>query len=161
MGYRRRQWVEDGLLVEDRSVRKHYKRLVRDSWNAAILARVAFKEADLVRTDKWAKQAALIATKALIYSRGFKPTYEMDFSESRQYCYDTFSIWGDEAFTRASIIGEFLPISEEMAEDKMSLFARTPRGAAEIVTMVESRISIENSPPRPINPHCPPITRYF
>ncbi len=159
----RRQWIADELVVEAPEVSEAYKPLITEAWDCVITARSAFLQKDWERTDRWAREACRTVAKALVYSRGYRPAGDFPVEIVRDYLFDTFGVMGDEVFTRAGLVGEFLPLPEDLEERHCRLFEKSVASASEMVALVECHIAAEKRPPEPRDPHVcyPPRRTYY
>ena len=159
----RREWIAEGLVVEAPERAEAYKPQITEAWDCVINARAAFLRGDWVNTDRWSREACVTASKALVFSRGFEPSGDWPVRMARDYIFDTFGVMGDEVFTRAELVGEFLPMVLEVDESRHSLFEKTVAASSEMVALIECHIAVEKRPPEPRDPHVcyPPKRQYY
>jgi hypothetical protein len=159
----RRRWIEDGLVVEAPEMADTWRQHISDAWDCVVTSRAAFLREDWEETDRWSREACRTAVEALLFSRGWKPAVDFCGQIARDYCFDTFGVMGNQVFTRAELVGEFLPISWEVDEHRKRLFEKTVAAASELVALVECHIAVEKMPPPPPDPHVkyPRPRRYY
>ena len=145
----RRRWIEDGLVQEAPHMTEAYKPYVSEAWGCVTRARESFMAKDWEKLDFWSRLACTIGATAMCYSRGYEPAREFDVRLARDYCFDTFGTSGDEVFTRAEIVGEFLPVDYEIDESRHRLFEKSLASTSELVALIECHIAAEKRPPEP------------
>jgi hypothetical protein len=141
----RRSLADEGLICEDPSVRGKYQPAMAQAWECACKVRTALADRDWERADRFARKAATTATEALLYSRGYRPVRQLTIDDACDYCSESFGIRTRDLFTRARIIGEFLPLSDDLDDDKLSFTKRAMIGSSEVVALVECKISVEQA----------------
>lgn len=160
----RRKWIADNLVVEAPELANQYQPYITEAWDCVIASRKAFLASDWEGTDRWARQACHTAALALLFSRGYRPAGDFPQRMARDYCFDTFGVMGDQVFTRAELVREFLPHPPEVDENRRTLFEKTVIASSEMVALVECHIAVEKRPPDPPpDPHVcyPPRSRYY
>jgi hypothetical protein len=139
----RRSLADEGLICEDPSVKVKYQPMISEAWGCACKVRTALAGRDWEMADRFARRAATTATEALLYSRGLRPVGQLTIDDACDYCAESFGIRTRDLFTRARIIGEFLPLPDDLEDDKLSFTKRAMIGSSEVVALVECRISVE------------------
>ena len=141
----RRSLADEGLICEDASVKVKYQPTMSKAWESACKVRTALAERDWEKADRFARRAATTATEALLYSRGYRPVGQLTIDDACDYCAESFGIRTRALFTRARIIGEFLPLPDDLEEDKLSFTKRAMIGSSEVVALVECKVSVEQA----------------
>jgi hypothetical protein len=141
----RRSLADEGLICEDPSVKDMYQPTMSRAWQCACKVRTALADRDWERADRFARRAATTATEALLYSRGYRPVGELTIDDACDYCAESFGMRTRDLFTRARIIGEFLPLSDDLDDDTLSFTKRAMIGSSEVVALVECKVSVEQA----------------
>jgi hypothetical protein len=141
----RRSLAEEGLICEDPSVKVKYEETLAKAWKSVCKVRTALADRDWERADRFARGAATTATEALLYSRGYRPERRLTIDDACDYCSESFGIRTQDLFTRARIIGEFLPLADDLEDEVLSFTKRALVGSSEVVALIECKVSVEQA----------------
>jgi hypothetical protein len=142
---RTRSLIDEGLICEDPASVDRAAPYINRAWNAVVRARNSFQARDWTNTDHWARTAALTATKALVFSRGYKTQGYFTMRDAREYCRQSFGAYADQMYTRVELIGEFLPLPDDLPEKQVSLVGKTVSASSEFVSFIEGNIATEKA----------------
>jgi hypothetical protein len=141
----RRSLADEGLICEDPSVKGRYQATLAQAWKCACQVRTALTDRDWERADRFARKAATTATEALLYSRGFRPVRRLTIDDACDYCSEQFGMRTRDLFGRAHIIGDFLPLPDDLEEETAVFTKRALVGSSEIVALIECKVAVEQN----------------
>jgi hypothetical protein len=135
-------------FLDERSIepfpdgREHSMPRIRDSWDMAVQARAYYLEGRYSDAYDETRTAMGIASEALLFFYGYRPTQPPTFEFAEHLCIPFFDRrLSREIFEKAHILEGMLPLPEGPLSPEDGLLVRKSIGAsAELAALVESFI---------------------
>jgi len=135
-------WVEEGLAVVDESAVDEALPQVRDAWDAASLARAAYKRCDYETADREMRRSMALAGSALLMKRGFRPLLPEDPDLAKRACVEQ---WGDIAeaiYKKSGRLRRMRPLVPPLTKRRDTFARRSVYACGELCALVECTLFI-------------------